>query len=208
MSGGGPGGSPNLALTQKHPPVHAGGGIQSGRNAEFTGPHPTATSIGLKFGIRVKATQTPTLIIKANTGSAPQMALVPVDSSNDFTEDLKTAMGQAADEKWVAYTATWKKSFGLKFDTELTLDHFDDSVSANGFQIVTVAFCHDTQTFTDGVYSYAISVLPGMNSTAFPLGPIKSSVKSGNKRPAGKKSGSKKKTNAKKKTGGKKKKRR
>jgi hypothetical protein len=194
MSGGGPGGSPNLALTQKHPPVHSGGGIQSGRHADFTGPHPTATTIGLKFGIRVKATQTPTLIIKARTPSAPQMSLVPVDSTNDFTEDLKTAMGQAADEKWVAYTATWKKSFGLKFDSELTLDHFDDSVSANGFQIVTVAFCHDTQTFTDGVYSYAISVLPGMNTTAFPLGPIKSSVKSG------------KKTSAKKKTGGKKKK--
>lgn len=194
MSGGGPGGSPNLALTQKHPPVHSGGGIQSGRHADFTGPHPTATTIGLKFGIRVKATQTPTLIIKARTPSAPQMSLVPVDSTNDFTEDLKTAMGQAADEKWVAYTATWKKSFGLKFDSELTLDHFDDSVSANGFQIVTVAFCHDTQTFTDGVYSYAISVLPGMNTTAFPLGPIKSSVKSG------------KETSAKKKTGGKKKK--
>jgi hypothetical protein len=194
MSGGGPGGSPNLALTQKHPPVHSGGGIQSGRHADFTGPHPTATTIGLKFGIRVKATQTPTLIIKARTPSAPQMSLVPVDSTNDFTEDLKTAMGQAADEKWVAYTATWKKSFGLKFDSELTLDHFDDSVSANGFQIVTVAFCHDTQTFTDGVYSYAISVLPGMNTTAFPLGPIKSSVKSG------------KKTSAKKKTSGKKKK--
>jgi hypothetical protein len=206
MSGGGPGGSPNLALTQKHPPVHAAGGIQSGRNAEFTGPHPTATTIGLKFGIRVKATQTPTLIIRAKTASAPQMSLVPVDATNDFTEDLKTAMGQAADEKWVAYTATWKKSFGLKFDSELTLDHFDDTVSANGFQIVTVAFCHDTQTFTDGVYSYAISVLPGMNSTAFPLGPIKGSVKSGKKKPAGKKSGSKKKTSAKKKAGGKKKK--
>src|SRR6266536_5649571 len=189
MSGGGPGGSPNLALTQKHPPVHSAGGIQSGRHADFTGPAPTATSIGLKFGIRVKTAQMPTLVITTRTSSPRQMSLIPVDSTNDFTEDLRTAMGQASDEKWVAYTATWKRSFGLKFDSELTLDHFDDSVSANGFQIVTVAFCHDTQTFTDGVYSYAISVLPGMNTTAFPLGPIKSSVKSGKKKPAGKKSG-------------------
>jgi hypothetical protein len=35
--------------------------------------------------------------------------------------------------------------------------------------VVTVAFCHDTQNFTSGVYSYAVSVLPGKNSTGFPL---------------------------------------
>jgi hypothetical protein len=206
MSGGGPGGSPNLALSQKHAPVHAGGGIQSGRHADFTGPKPTATSVGLKFGIRVKTGQTPTLVITTRTSPHEQMSLVPVDATNDFTADLRTAMGQAADEKWVAYTATWKKSFGFKFDSELTLDHFDDSVSANGFQIVTVAFCHDTQTFTDGVYSYAISVLPGMNTTAFPLGALKGSVGSGTKKGgAKKKSAAKKKSVAKKKAGAKKK---
>jgi hypothetical protein len=200
MSGGGPGGAPNLSLTQKHPPQHTAGGIQSGRHADFTGPAPTANTIGLKFGIRVKGTQTPTLVITSRTTPPKQMSLVPVDATNDFREDLKTAMGQAADEKWVAFTATWKKAFGLKFDSELTLDHFDDSVSANGFQIVTVAFCHDTQTFTDGVYSYAISALPGMNTTAFPLGALKGSVK-----PAKKKATAKKKSVAKKKGAGKKK---
>jgi hypothetical protein len=208
MSGGGPGGSPNLALTQKHPPQHTAGGIKSGRHADFTGPAPTANTVGLKFGIRVKVTQTPTLVVTTRQPSPQQMSLNPLPASDPVVVDLTTALGLASDEKWVAFTATWKKSFGLKFDSELTLNNFDTAVGDNGFQIVTVAFCHDTQTFTNGVYSYAVSVVPGKNTTAFPVGALKGSVGSGTKKTGGKKkSASKKKSVAKKKTGAKKAKR-
>lgn len=186
MSGAGKGGSPNLALTQKHPPHHSAGAIKSGRHADFTGPPPTST-IGLKLGIRVKTGQTPTLVI-TKRGTNKQLVLYPLPASDPVVADLTSGLGLAADEQWVAYTASWDTSFGLKFDSELTLDPFDSVISANGFQVVTVALCHDTQTFTNGVYSYAVSVLPGKDSTGFPLS---MSGGAGKKPAAGKKKASK-----------------
>ena len=41
--------------------IHVSGGPSQAQG------RPTATSVGLKFGIRVKATQTPTLIINGKT---------------------------------------------------------------------------------------------------------------------------------------------
>jgi len=168
MSGDNPGGSPNLVLTQKAPPTHSGHAVKSQRNANFAGPPPADENIGIKLGIRIKAAQTPTLEIKPKaTGTS--IPLTQLAADDPVVQDLKTALGVAADEKWVAYHLTWQKSYKLKFESDLTLDPFDTIIKDNGFQVVTTAFCHDTQTFTGGVYSYAISVLPGKNSSGFPL---------------------------------------
>src|SRR5215470_4687370 len=170
MSGDNPGGAPNLVLTQKAPPTHSGHAVKSQRNASFAGPPPSPSdvSIGINLGIRIKTAQTPTLVIssKATVTSIPLTQLGPADP---VVGDLNTGLGVAADEKWVAYNLTWKKSYKLKFESDLTLDPFDTIIGDNGFQVVTTAFCHDTQTFSGGVYSYAISVLPGKNSSGFPL---------------------------------------
>lgn len=168
MSGDNPGGAPNLVLTQKAPPTHSGHAVKSQRNANFAGPPPSDVSIGINLGIRIKAAQTPTLVISSKaTGTA--IPLTQLGSTDPVVGDLNTALGVAADEKWVAYNLTWKKSYKLKFESDLTLDPFDTIISDNGFQVVTTALCHDTQTFSGGVYSYAISVLPGKNSSGFPL---------------------------------------
>ena len=77
-------------------------------------------------------------------------------------------------------------------------------VHQNGFEIVTVVFCHASATFTTGIYSYAISVLPGQHSIGFPLSAMTSPAQQTTKKPAKKKT----KTKAKSKTKSKKKSRR
>ena len=65
--------------------------------------------------------------------------------------DLKAGLGCDTDEKWFAYTLNWTPALKLKFDSTPVLDPFEPPyVTDNGFEVVTVAFCHDTQNFTSG----------------------------------------------------------
>jgi hypothetical protein len=182
MSGGGQGGNPNLVLKPKHAPSYPGHAIKSEKDADFAAIGPSGP-IGLKLGIRVKDGQTPTLTLttRATPGhpGTPIPLIGPVPQSDPIVADLKAGLGCGTDEKWFAYTLNWTPALKLKFDSTLVLEPFEPPyVTDNGFEIVTVAFCHDTQNFTSGVYSYAVSVLPGKNSTGFPLSlPQKSSGK-------------------------------
>jgi hypothetical protein len=172
MSGGNPGGFPNLALKPKHAPTYPPNAITSEKDAEFSALGPNGP-IGLKLGIRVKKGQTPNLTL--TTRSTPghpgtPVPLTPLPASSPVVADLTATLGCDTEEQWFAYTLNWTPSLGLKFDSSLTLSPFGPPyVTDNGFEIVTVAFCHDNQTFNGGVYSYAVSVLPGKHSTGFPL---------------------------------------
>jgi len=173
MSGDGQGGNPNLVLKPKHAPSYPGHAIKSEKDADFAANGPSRP-IGLKLGIRVKDGQTPTLTLttRATPGhpGTPIPLTGPVPQGDPMVADLKAGLGCDTDEKWFAYTLNWTPALKLKFDSTLVLDPFEPPyVTDNGFEVVTVAFCHDTQNFTSGVYSYAVSVLPGKNSTGFPL---------------------------------------
>ncbi len=186
MSGGNPGGAPNLVLKLKQL-THPGHNINSKRDADFAGAPPLDDTVGIKLGIKVKKGQVPTLNIKSKATGAALVLTGPLAQTDPIVADLKTALGCASDEEWAAFTTSWQKSHKVKFDTDLTLAPFDTIVNANGFQVVTIALCHDTQTFSGGVYSYAISVLPGANSSGFPLSiPLKPSKKTTPKKPKAK----------------------
>ncbi len=197
MSSGNPGGAPNLKLKAKHAPNYPPGAIKSERDADFTGVGPSG-SVGIKLGIRVKKKsptdfQKPTLILttRATPGHPGTIIpltgpLLPGDPIGDpIAADLAKGLGCDSDELWVPYTLSWNPSLGLKFDSILTLAPFPypPFVTDNGFEIVTVAFCHASQKFEDGVYSYAVSVLPGKNSSGLPMSlPQASSGKKGSKK--------------------------
>jgi hypothetical protein len=183
MAGGGQGGNPNLALKAKHAPTYlppsAPDTIKSERDADFTGAGP-GSSTGIKLGIRVKqrsATdfQIPTLTLttRATPGhpGTPIPLTGPLPDTDPIVKDLQDGLGCDSNEKWFAYTLNWNVALGKKFDSTLTLTPFPfpPLVTDNGFEIVTVAFCHASQKFKDGVYSYAVSVLPGKNSSGFAM---------------------------------------
>ena len=180
MSSGNPGGAANLKLKSKHSPTYPTGAINSVRDADFAAVGPS-NPVTIKLGIRVKQRsptdfQTPTLNL--TTRSTPGhpgtvINLTPLPDTDPVVADLGTGLGCDSNEKWFAYTFSWNPSLGLKFDSDLTLTPFPypPFVTDNGFEVVTTAFCHASQNFTNGVYSYAVSVLPGKNSGA-PMGGI------------------------------------
>lgn len=168
MSSAGQGGVPNLKLEQRAIPGHSGGGIQSHRKATFAGAT-TSTPILLKLGIRVKAGQTPTLVLKKHGSSMP-IPMTALPASDPVITDLIATFGCDASEQWFAFTFTWLPGLGVVFDSDLTLTPFAPPfVTDNGFQVVTVVLCHANVSFASGPYTYAISVLPGQFSTGFPL---------------------------------------
>jgi len=163
-----PGGKPDIELKNKKPPDHSGGRIISTRFVDFHGPV-TGDPIKLKLGIRVKAGHTKVILVITKRGTGDELVLTRLPPADPVVIDLTKALGLANDEQWVAYTATWEHTYGVNFDSELTLEPFDSIIPLNGFEIVTVALCHASQTFEKGNYSYAVSVLPGKNSSGFPL---------------------------------------
>jgi hypothetical protein len=169
MGSAGRGGLPNLTLQQRGIPGHTGGGIQSHRKATFSGGT-MSTPVAMKLGIRVKVGQTPTLVLK-KTGSSTPMVLTAIANPLDpVFADLASTFGKDTEEQWFAFTFTWLPGLGVAFDSDLSLTPFPPAgVSDNGFQVVTVVFCHANVTFGSGPYSYAISALPGKFSTGFPL---------------------------------------
>lgn len=172
MSSGNPGGAPNLVLQQKSAPTFPPNAIKSVRNADFAGSMPSAPIV-IKLGIRVKLGQTPNLVLTTRstiTTPGVPIPLTPLPASDPVIADLTTALGCCSHEQWFAFTLNWNPALKLKFDSTLTLSPFTSAfVHQNGFEIVTVAFCHASQTFSGGVYSYAVSVLPGQHTIGFPL---------------------------------------
>jgi len=177
MAGGGRGGHPNLALKAKlGSPIHSPGSVKSLREADYSGAPPFSPPTTIKLGIRVKQRsptdfQTPTLTLKKR-GTGTNIPLTgPLPDTDPIVKSLQDGLGCDANEKWFAYTLTWDRPLGMKFDSTLTVTPFPfpPLVTDNGFQIVTVAFCHASQKFEDGVYSYAVSVLPGKNSSGFAM---------------------------------------
>jgi len=187
MSSGNPGGKPNLVLKQKSAPTFPPNAIKSVRDADFSGPMPSGATL-IKLGIRVKLGQTPNLVLttRATTGNpGTPIPLTPLPASDPVVADLTTALGCCSHEQWFAFTLNWNPTLKLKFDSTLTLSPFTSAfVHQNGFEIVTVAFCHNSQTFSGGVYSYAISVLPGQHSIGFPLSAMTSPAKKTTKKSA------------------------
>lgn len=187
MSSGTPGGTPNLVLQQKSPPTFPSNAIKSVRNADFAGSMPSAPIV-IKLGIRVKLGQTPNLVLTTRaTISNPgiPIPLTPLPASDPVVADLTTALGCCSHEQWFAFTLNWNPALKLKFDSTLTLSPFTSAfVHQNGFEIVTVVFCHDNQTFSSGVYSYAVSVLPGQHTIGFPLSAMTSPAQQTTKKPA------------------------
>lgn len=172
MSSGGQGGTPTLKLKQKSIPTYPGDAIKSERQANFSGS-PTTLPTKLKLGIRVKQGQIPTLVLRKHAVSIPQspILLTPLPDTSPVIADLAAALGcDPTSEKWFAFTFDWSPALGVEFDSSLTLTPFKEPfVTKNGFQIVTVVFCHNDTTFEHGSYSYAISVLPGKDSSGFPI---------------------------------------
>lgn len=188
MGSGGPGGVPNLSLQQSGIPSHTGGSITSKRVVTFSGGT-TAAPVGLKVGIRVKAGQTPTLVLKKHpsTGATPPIPMTMLPSTDPVIADLVSTFGCDTEEQWFALTFTWLPSLGVKFDSTMTLAPFEPGfVTSGGFQVLTVVFSHASTTFSSGPYSYAISVLPGSNTTGFPLSALESvtAKKKSKKKPA------------------------
>jgi hypothetical protein len=176
MGSGGRGGVPNLTLHQRGIPGHTGGGIQSHRKATFSGGT-MSTPVAMKLGIRVKVGQTPTLVLK-KTGSSTPMVLTAITNPLDpVFADLASTFGKDTEEQWFAFTFTWLPGLGVAFDSDLSLAPFPpplpSTISDNGFQVVTVVFCHANVSFGSGPYSYAISALPGQFSTGFPLSDLR-----------------------------------
>ena len=198
MSSGGRGGVPNLTLQQRGIPGHTGGGIQSHRKATFSG-QTTSTPVLMNLGIRVKVGQTPTLVLKKRGSSVP-IVMTAIPTADPVYTDLATTFGKDTEEQWFAFTFTWLPGLGVAFDSDLSLAPFPppppSTMTDNGFQVVTVVFCHANVTFGSGPYSYAISALPGQFSTGFPLSALKPKPP---KKTAKKKSAKKPKTKAKKK---------
>ena len=179
MSSDIPGGKPTLVLKQKTPPTYPGNAIKSVRDADYAGAMPMGATL-IKLGIRVKSTQVPTLVLRtrgtiANPPGDPVPLTGPLPDTDPILADLRDGLGCNGDEKWFAYTLNWVPAFKLKFDSTLTLAPFNPP-SDNGFEIVTVVFCHASQTFKTGVYSYAISVLPGKKSLGFPTSAMTASA--------------------------------
>jgi hypothetical protein len=172
MAGGGQGGNPNLVLKQKIAPSYPPNSIKSVRDADFAGAGPAAAT-RIKLGIRVKLGQTPNLVLTTRatpTHPGTPIPLTPLPASDPVVADLTAALGCCSHEQWFAFTLDWNTTLKLKFDSTLTLSPFAPPfVTNNGFEVVTVAFCHNSQNFTGGIYSYAVSVLPGQHSTGFPL---------------------------------------
>jgi hypothetical protein len=190
MSSGNPGGAPNLALKPKRAPSYPPGAIKSERDADFTGAGPTSPT-GIKLGIRVKMGQTPTLTLTTRATPGHPGTVIPLTGplpqTDPIVADLKNGLGCDSDEQWFAYTLNWNPALKLKFDSTLNVTPFPfpPFVTDNGFEIVTVAFCHASQNFTSGVYTYAVSVLPGKNSTGLPMSlPQASSGKKSTKKSA------------------------
>jgi hypothetical protein len=154
------------------------------------------TSVAMKLGIRVKVGQTPTLVLKKSGSSAP-IVMTAIPAGDAVYADLASTFGKDTEEQWFAFTFTWLPGLGVAFDSDLSLTPFPPAgVSDNGFQVVTVVFCHANVTFGSGPYSYAISALPGKFSTGFPLSALTPKPP---KKTAKKKSAKKPKAKAKKK---------
>lgn len=168
MGSGGRGGVPNLKLEQRSIPSHSGSTLTSKRKATFSGAT-TSTPVLLKLGIKVKAGQTPTLVLKKHGSSTP-IPMTALPATDPVIADLIATFGSDASEQWFAFTFTWRPGLGLVFDSDLTLAPFAPPfVTDNGFQVVTMVLCHTSVSFASGPYTYAISALPGQFSSGFPL---------------------------------------
>lgn len=212
MSSTNPGGKPNLALKAKHPPTYipptAPNTIKSERDADFTSAGPS-NPVLIKLGIRVKKKsptdfQTPTLTLTTRaTPTLPgtPIPLTPLPDNDPVIDDLTKGLGCDTEEKWFAYSLNWNPALKLKFDSTLSLNPFPypPLVTDNGFQIVTVAFRHNSSTFENGNYTYAVSVLPGKNSSAIPMGVPQATIAKPSTKKAAKKNTKKPKAKAKKK---------
>jgi len=178
MGSGGGGGVPNLDLQQNGIPSHTGSSITSKRVVTFSGAT-TAGPILLKVGIRVKAGQTPTLVLKKHpsTATTPPILVTTLPPTDAVIADLKSTFGCDTEEQWFAFTFTWLPGLGRKFDSALTLAPFEPTfVTSGGFQVLTTVLCHASTTFSVGPYSYAISALPGSNTAGFPLSALQSAT--------------------------------
>ena len=168
MGSAGQGGVPNLRLEQRSIPTHSGSSLTSKRKATFSGAT-TSTPVLIKLGIKVKAGQTPTLVLK-KTGVSVPINLTALPAGDPVIADLVATFGADASERWFAFTFTWLPGLGRVFDSDLTLTPFGPPfVTDNGFQVVTVVLCHADVSFASGPYTYSISALPGQFSTGFPL---------------------------------------
>jgi hypothetical protein len=102
------------------------------------------------------------------TSSGTVMPLHPQPPGDPIAQDLETALGRAADERWATYLADYQPSYGTKFTSKLRLSPFD--VHDNGFQVVTVAFTHANRQFATDNYIFGLSILPGKNNAGIQLG--------------------------------------
>ncbi|OGL11846.1 MAG: hypothetical protein A3I14_00285 [Candidatus Rokubacteria bacterium RIFCSPLOWO2_02_FULL_73_56] len=143
----------------------------------------------IKVGVRVKGTESvEQLEIVGRGGNV--LALTPAVDPG-IAADLGTALGVAADEKWVTYRADWDPAtFGRRFDTKLTLNPFE--CHPNGVRVFTIAITYDALSFTSDHYVYGVSVLPGENSQGLPIdvgaaAPAKKTAKKTSKKKTAKK---------------------
>ena len=120
----------------------------------------------IKVGVRVKGTESvEQLEIVGRGGNV--LALTPAVDPG-IAADLGTALGVAADEKWVTYKADWDPArFGKRFDTRLTLSPFE--CHPNGVRVFTIAITYEALSFTNDHYVYGVSLLPGENSQGLPI---------------------------------------
>ncbi|HSE06524.1 MAG TPA: hypothetical protein VLK35_20420 [Methylomirabilota bacterium] len=166
MSGNIRGGQAKLVIKKKNvnfPPAK----IEKESEVEAQTPPPNH-ALQLKLGLRIKAAQEIEVFEVRQTSSGAVMALHPQPPGDPIAQDLETALGRAADERWATYLADYQPSFGTKFTSKLRLSPFD--VHDNGFQVVTVAFTHANRQFTADNYIFGLSILPGKNNAGIQLG--------------------------------------
>lgn len=166
MSGNIRGGQAKLVIKKKtvhFPPTK----IEKESEVEAQTPPPNH-ALQLKLGLRIKAAQSIELFEVRQTASGTIMALHPQSPGDAIAQDLETALGRAADERWATYLADYQPSYGTKFTSKLRLSPFD--VHDNGFQVVTVAFTHANRQFATDNYIFGLSILPGKNNAGIQLG--------------------------------------
>jgi len=149
----------------------------------------TAPPGRIKLGVRVKQAESVEQFEIVGRGGNV-LALTPA-ADPAIAADLGTALGVAADEKWVTYRADWDPAtFGRRFDTKLTLNPFE--CHPNGVRVFTIAITYDALSFTSDHYVYGVSVLPGENSQGLPIdvgaaAPAKKTAKKTSKKKTAKK---------------------
>jgi hypothetical protein len=174
MSGKKKGGTPKLVIKKKgspqYPPDPAAPGqkkIQQWSQVDARTIKPSKPT-RMKLGIRIKqAQQAETFEIRYGPRPGDIIPLTPQPPNDPIAQDLTTTLGAAAEEKWVTYLADYGPKHGTKFDTTRVLKPF--GVHPNGFQAVTVALCHESQTFANGVYIFGTSLLPGENNAGWQM---------------------------------------